>query len=55
VTPEKLDDAMLAKIRTEGMDRSKIMWIEHYLTDVYGPRPTDRPITSPPPTGRSRR
>jgi len=43
VTPEKIDDAMLAKIRTEGMDRSKIMWIEHYLTDVYGPRPTGSP------------
>src|SRR5438132_8491161 len=43
VTPEKLDDAMLAKIRTEGMEHSKIMWIEHYLTDVYGPRPTGSP------------
>jgi hypothetical protein len=43
VTPEKIDDAMLAKIRTEGMEHSKIMWIEHYLTDVYGPRPTGSP------------
>ena len=34
---------MNAKIRTEGMDRSKIMWIEHYLTDVYGPRPIGSP------------
>ena len=34
---------MNAKIRAEGMDRSKIMWIEHYLTDVYGPRPIGSP------------
>ena len=43
VTPEKIDDEMIAKIRAEGMDHSKIMWIEHYLTDVYGPRPTGSP------------
>jgi hypothetical protein len=43
VTPEPLDEAMLAKIRAEGMERSKIMWITHYLTDVYGPRPTGSP------------
>ena len=41
--PEKIDDAMNAKIRAEGTDRSKIMWIEHYLTDVYGPRLTGSP------------
>jgi len=43
VAPEAIDDAMIAKIRTEGMEHSKIMWIEHYLTDVYGPRPTGSP------------
>jgi hypothetical protein len=43
VTPEALDTGMLAKIRSEGMDRSKIMWIEHFLTDVYGPRPIGSP------------
>jgi hypothetical protein len=43
VTPEKLDEEMNAKIRTEGMEHSKIMWIEHYLTDVYGPRPIGSP------------
>jgi carboxypeptidase Q len=43
ITPEVIDDAMNAKIRAEGMERSKIMWIEHYLTDVYGPRPTGSP------------
>src|SRR5215471_13749131 len=43
IVPEKIDDAMNAKIRSEGMDRSKIMWIEHHLTDVFGPRPTGSP------------
>ena len=41
--PEPIDSAMNAKIRTEGMDHSKIMWIEHYLADVYGPRPIGSP------------
>ncbi|HEX3866655.1 MAG TPA: hypothetical protein VHV78_07860, partial [Gemmatimonadaceae bacterium] len=36
---EPIDTAMNAKIRAEGMDHSKIMWIEHNLADVYGPRP----------------
>jgi carboxypeptidase Q len=40
---EKIDAAMNAKIRTEGMEHSKIMWIEHFLTDVYGPRPIGSP------------
>jgi hypothetical protein len=40
---EKIDDAMIAKIKAEGMERSKIMWIEHFLTDVYGPRPIGSP------------
>jgi hypothetical protein len=43
VIPEKIDADMNAKIRTEGMDHSKIMWIEHYLADVYGPRPIGSP------------
>ena len=41
--PEPIDTAMNSKIRTEGIDHSKIMWIEHYLTDVYGPRPIGSP------------
>ena len=41
--PEAIDSAMNAKIRTEGIDHSKIMWIEHELTDVYGPRPIGSP------------
>ncbi|MEP6764336.1 MAG: M20/M25/M40 family metallo-hydrolase [Gemmatimonadaceae bacterium] len=40
---EKIDDAMNAKIRAEGTDHSKLMWIEHYLADVYGPRPIGSP------------
>jgi carboxypeptidase Q len=40
---EKIDTAMNAKIRAEGMDRSQIMRIEHMLTDVYGPRLTGSP------------
>ncbi|MEO8000076.1 MAG: hypothetical protein ABI852_21675, partial [Gemmatimonadaceae bacterium] len=40
---EKIDDAMNTKIRSEGTDRSKLMWIEHYLADVYGPRPIGSP------------
>jgi hypothetical protein len=42
-TTEKIDTAMNAKIRKEGMEHSKIMWIEHMLTDVYGPRLTGSP------------
>jgi hypothetical protein len=43
VVPERIDADMNAKIRAEGMERSKVMWIEHYLTDVYGPRPIGSP------------
>jgi carboxypeptidase Q len=43
VIPETIDTDLIAKIRTEGMEHSKIMWIEHYLTDVYGPRPIGSP------------
>src|SRR4029079_14684051 len=43
VAAEKIDDEMNNKIKTEGIDHSKIMWIEHYLTDVYGPRPIGSP------------
>jgi hypothetical protein len=43
ITPEKIDEDMNAKIKTEGMDHSKIMWIEHNLADVYGPRPIGSP------------
>ncbi|MES2177040.1 MAG: M20/M25/M40 family metallo-hydrolase [Gemmatimonadota bacterium] len=41
--PEAIDTAMNTRIRAEGIDRSKLMWIEHNLTDVYGPRPIGSP------------
>ena len=40
---EKIDQALNAKIRAEGMDRSQVMRIVHMLTDVYGPRLTGSP------------
>ena len=42
---EKMDTASLAKIRDEGMNRSKVMEITSYLTDVYGARLTGSPQT----------
>jgi hypothetical protein len=35
---EKLDQAALAKIKDEGLNRSKVMETAFYLTDVCGPR-----------------
>jgi carboxypeptidase Q len=43
IAAEKIDTDAIAKIRTEGMEHSKLMWIEHYLADVYGPRPIGSP------------
>ena len=40
---EKVDAAALARIREEGMTRSKVMDITSYLTDVYGARLTGSP------------
>ncbi len=40
---EPIDPALIAKLRAEGLDHSKIMWIEHNLADVYGPRPIGSP------------
>src|SRR5262245_55817719 len=40
---EPIDMTANAAIRSEGMERSKVMWIEHQLTDVYGPRPIGSP------------
>ena len=42
---EKIDAPALAKIREEGMQRSKVMEITSYLTDVYGARLTGSPST----------
>jgi carboxypeptidase Q len=40
---EKIDRAALAKIRDEGLQRSKVMEIASYLTDVHGARLTGSP------------
>ena len=37
-TTEKVDQAAIAKIKDEGMNRSKVMETAFYLTDVCGPR-----------------
>lgn len=38
---EKIDEAMMARIREEGLDHSRVSWIAHNLTDVNGPRLTN--------------
>jgi carboxypeptidase Q len=40
---EKLDLEAIYRIKDEGLQRSKVMEIESYLTDVYGPRLTNSP------------
>lgn len=40
---EKLDLDAVYRIKDEGLSRSKVMEIESYLTDVYGPRLTGSP------------
>src|SRR5438046_10319272 len=40
---EKLDLDAVYRIKEEGLQRSKVMEIESYLTDVYGPRLTGSP------------
>jgi hypothetical protein len=41
--PEAVDLDALYRIKDEGLARSKVMEIESYLTDVYGPRLTGSP------------
>lgn len=43
--PERVDAAAVARIREEGLTRSKVMDITSYLTDVYGARLTGSPST----------
>jgi len=43
VAQESVDTQTIAKIRQEATERSKVMWIEHMLTDRYGPRLTGSP------------
>lgn len=40
---EKIDTVAINKIKDEGIDRSQVMEILSYLTDVYGPRLTGSP------------
>src|SRR5215471_14044697 len=40
---ERVDMPAMAKIRDEGLQRSKVMEIASYLTDVFGPRLTNSP------------
>src|SRR5690348_11772137 len=40
---EKIDRGMMQKIRTEGLDNSKVMDIIFHLTDVSGDRLTNSP------------
>jgi carboxypeptidase Q len=42
-TPEKIDLDAVYRIKEEGLQRSNVMEIESYLTDVYGPRLTGSP------------
>jgi hypothetical protein len=43
--PATADAAWLAKIRDEGLNRSQVMTVASWLTDVYGPRLTGSPWT----------
>jgi carboxypeptidase Q len=40
---EKIDLDAIYRIKDEGLQRSKVMEVESYLTDVYGPRLTGSP------------
>src|SRR5262245_48459284 len=43
INEERLDQDAIAKIRDEGLQRSQVMQITSYLTDVHGPRLTGSP------------
>jgi len=40
---EKIDTAMISKIKNEGLKNSKVMEVLSMLTDVHGPRLTNSP------------
>jgi hypothetical protein len=42
---ERIDTAAILKIKEEGFQRSQVMSMMSWLTDVYGPRLTGSPIT----------
>ena len=44
-TVEKIDTAVIDKIKEEGLQRSKVMESISFLTDVHGPRLTGSPLT----------
>ncbi|MDQ3516173.1 MAG: M20/M25/M40 family metallo-hydrolase [Gemmatimonadota bacterium] len=43
--PERVDTAVVTRIRDEGFNRSQVMETVSWLTDVYGPRLTGSPNT----------
>src|SRR5687767_2745336 len=43
--PERVDTAVISRIRDEGFNRSQVMETASWLTDVYGPRLTNSPNT----------
>src|SRR2546428_7057283 len=43
VAQEKVDTAMIAKIRSEGLDHSRVMEVFDHLVNVIGPRLTASP------------
>jgi carboxypeptidase Q len=45
VPVERVDTAMIEKIKEEGLQRSKVMETISYITDVHGPRLTGSPLT----------
>ena len=45
VPAERVDSAIVDKIKAEGLERSKVMETISYLTDVHGPRLTGSPLT----------
>ena len=42
---ERVDVTTIERIKTEAMERSQVMDIMSWLTDVHGPRLTGSPIT----------
>jgi len=45
VSAERVDTEVIARIKEEGLQRSQVMEIASYLTDVHGPRLTGAPAT----------
>src|SRR5215472_10154640 len=43
VAQEKVDEATSARLRSEELEHSQVMYIEHMFTDRFGPRVTGTP------------